>query len=362
MVTEKIVPGTENDRGSVTDFTATNDGVYMILTPAAEGDSSIVKLSSRNTFHIATTPGGFHEYAPVNVYHESPDEMSFWWFNVNDYGFYNLNNGSSSSKATNDMFLQNLTAGTREGTSTSPWAIGRGRDIPVTSGNVGKYFVYKDDNSYTGDNTASDRFTTAVDPRPVRNGGALLLGDPEKPYLYAASGSAIDIYAADGLKVSFTLDSDDDLDSISQLTWYAGDLWIAFGDKVLRYETDGIASGSVGVIKTYAQIGDDRLGVAGSFCINRNILYTADGKARIISAFDPSIREWNWISQGRLSEAQNTRAQVVGSLVMGSGIFCVDNDNGVIFSPTSISPSAAISGSPSNGETLLVINPLSEPP
>lgn len=360
MVTEKIVPGTENGDGSITDFKATNDGLYMVLSPA-EGDFSIVKLSSQNIFHTATTPGGFFEYVPVDIYGESPDEISFYWFNVEDYGFYNQNNGGTSSKAENDMFLQNLAAGTREGTSNTPWAIGRGRDIPATSENVGKYFVYKDDGSYTGDNTASDRFSTAADLQPVLSGSALLLGDPERPYLYVASGNAVDIYAVDGLKASFTLNGDD-FDSISQLTWYDGDLWIAFGKKILRYETDGIASGSTGVIKTYAQIGVDRLGADGNFCIDGNILYTADGKARVISAFDPSTREWNWISQGTLSAEQNIQAQVLGALVEGAGIYCADHGNGVLFSPTGVSPSAAISGASSNGETVLVINPLSESP
>jgi len=319
------IPGFQS--GSVvTGLVATNNGLYMHML----GDSgeSILKLHGNPIFDnwSRVNFSDVRDFVPMNLYSERDDEMSFYWAGGGEWGLETINTGTPGFTETDDITIRRVAAGGREGISTTrPWVVAS--DNPHGLG--GNYWVYQDDGAYSAGSNASNRFTTPADSKIFTDSsGLVLLSHPKDPRLFVGHGTDLYVFSGSGIESAISLTPTDTFQSFNQFLWYDGELWMGFGNRILRRSADGKiydfaeveAAGFMGGV------------LPGRFCIKNGEVLTVDGRA--ISIANGSVR--NWISRGDLSPAQQAEADILRATLSG-GIYCSpDNMASVVYtlSPT----------------------------
>lgn len=309
-VDEGQIPGYQSG-SSVSGLVATSNGLYMHMIDAS--GATILKLHGNPIFDnwsSASFPV-VYDFAPVNPYNEQEDEISFYWASGDEWGLYTANTGTPGFTEQDDISIQRVAAGGREGVITPrPWVVAS--DNPHNLGSY--YWLYQDDGQYSAGSNASNKFSTPAGSHTFTDAsGLVLLAHPADPHLFVGDGDVLYVFSASGIESSVQLVTDTDFQFINQFLWHDGELWIGFGNKILRRADDG-------TIYEFAEIGSAGFmgGILpGRFCINGGEVFTVDGEA--ISIANGSVR--SWVSRGELSATQQTEAAILVATLSG-GIYC----------------------------------------
>ncbi len=321
----------------VTDFKATNAGLYMKVTYAADGKpNAIIKLRGTPAFSDAwyiatpvTANGSFvSDYAPSNPYSETREGISIYWGGRTSegggkdrWGIHVANTGDISTYAEQAAFgyygIQRVASGARSGVAAArPWVQ---RYIPTTIGNSG-YSVYQDDGQYTKPNDIEDRFGTAATP-PLTGTADIMLSHPDKGELFVGVGNALHVYSATVRLRGWTFPESG---AITDMMWVNGTLYLSQGSRI--WKTDGSAAPT-----SIASIGAS-LGVPGRFCISGGEAFLPNGEAIDLTT---NTRR-SWLKKGTLTTAQASEAQQLEIAVLaGAGVYCSSYATGtVIYVPS----------------------------
>lgn len=309
---------------AVGSFVATNRGLYM-NTVVADNSTRILKLHGSPTFNdwstvriqAAIAPSHF---APRNVYSEGEREVTFYWSGVDPtpgrgmrWGLYTANAGGVSIDIPDDLGIANVAAGGTDGIiATRAW-------VRLANGNI-----HQEDGVYTAANTASDRFGDPPLASPPGTVAPLvsMLAHPSEPLLFFGSGDTLAVYGRTAIQSATQLPATTDLLPFSDFTWYDGQLWFAYGNKVYRRS-------STGDLVIVAEMPSDISGYpSGRFCIQGSEVLFADGSAVRIS----DGRKRSWLYTGELSPEQANQAATLRAK-LGAGVYCSPAAQGV-YAPT----------------------------
>lgn len=306
---------------------ATNSGLYMSDHRSSK-ETTILKVEGNpifsNAWIKATIPGFVWDFVPSNVYSEKSREMSFYFVSTERWGTYSVNSSTPSFDVENDMYISRVVAGGQNGIFTPrPWVI---------AGGMGNYnrddqYLYQDDGVYTASKKASDYFAKPASQQYDVSYQSLLLSDPENPKLFVGSCKTIEIYTSEKREKSINLPNDE-FSCITQMLWYDGKLWFAYGKNIYRYN-DGLSGTLEKVATLQGLVGENTIShyLSGRFCINGGEIFLADGTAIRIS----DRRKRDWVSTGKLTPSQSVEVAILKGNI-GAGIYCSpNNSSGIIY-------------------------------
>lgn len=328
-VDEGQIPGYHSG-SSVSHLVATNNGLYMQMGDAT--GTTILKVHGNPIFDnwSAVRFSHVYDFAPLSPYSERDDEFSFYWAGGDKkWGLYTENTGTPGVTEQDDLTIRRVAAGGRQGISTSrPWVVAK--DNAYNLG--GNYWVYQDDGAYTAGFNASNRFSTPAGSNTfTHTSGLVLLSHPTEPRLFVGDGTALHVYSASGIESSVNITADDAFQYFNQFLWYDGELWMGFGNRILRRAADGR-------IYDFAEIEDPAYmaggALGGRFCITGGEVLTVDGRAISIA----HRTERSWISKGNLSPAQQSEADILRATLSG-GIYCSPDTTGsAVYALSTVKP------------------------
>lgn len=326
-VTSAAIPGYVDGESNALVIGASNRGLYVNHTKP-DGTTSIDKLHGAaifNDWSSAAFSYLLQDAAIANIYAEQDREVSFYWaggpLGGKRWGLYTANTGTPALEIEDNMSISRVAAGGREGVITpQPWIVANG------AGNINsdyQYLYQADGTASAGTFRTSDYFGTPADTDVIGNVG-VLLSHPTDPRMFVAAGNTLRVYAPTALESTETLPVDGFMDSISDLVWYDGRLYIGAGNKVFR--RDGPGS-----FQQVAESDFSRFGLPGAFCIKAGEILTTDGMATRIS--DGAKR--NYIYRGELSAEQQAEGAILAAS-LSPGIYCSpDNTSATIYAAPS---------------------------